>query len=201
MDRWNQYGLQFATEEDLHDIGFQDLFVRSLELIRLVNPILGTLAGLCRSVHVLIPRDTYFDSSFSDPVLPFSIFVSCPFLAEPNRIERLAENIVHEILHLQLSLVEKSQPLVTEARDQQRMFSPWKKEHRSVQGLVHGVYVFGNLRYFWKCVSAHNTEHSSFADERVEEIDSELVNLRYLGTDPVLTVFGRHLAKSLLEFH
>lgn len=199
FDRWNRIGLQFATEEDLRDIGFQELFVRSLDLVRAVGPILGTIAGLCRSVHVLIPCDAHFDSSFSDPVLPFSIFVSCPFTKEPNRVERMAENIVHEALHLQLSLVEKSQPLVTEVPDQQRMFSPWKKEHRPVQGLVHGVYVFGNLMHFWKCISKHNTEYSSFAEERIEVIDGELASARGLETDPILTMSGRHLVRSLLE--
>ena len=196
--RWRSMELQFATETDIIDMAFPQVLTRSLNLIRGVRPLLGTVAGLCRSLHVLIAADLDIDSSYSDPSLPFSVFVSCPLLMEKNRVERLAESIVHEALHLQLSLVETVEPLVLNTTDEVRVFSPWKNEQRTVRGLVHGLYVFGNLRYFWACIAEVFAEHSSFAERRIEKIDNELAAAKNLATNPTLTWIGQRLATSLL---
>ncbi len=196
--RWRSMELQFATDTDIIDMAFPQVLTQSLDLIRAVCPLLGTVAGLCRSLHVLFASDLDFDSSYSDPSLPFSVFVSCPLLMEVNRVERLAESIVHEALHLQLSLVETAEPLVINTPDEMRVFSPWKNEQRTVRGLVHGVYVFGNLRYFWACISKIFAEHSSFAERRIETIDNELGAAKNLATNPTLTWIGQRLVTSLL---
>jgi hypothetical protein len=57
-----------------------------------------------RSLHVADPE---FDISHSDPEVPFSIFVSVPGVDEPYGPLRLAEQIVHECMHLQLTLIER----------------------------------------------------------------------------------------------
>lgn len=196
--RWRRIGLQFATEADMNDMGFTEVLARALDLVRMVHPLLGTVAGLCHSLHVLMSSHMNFDSSYSEPSLPFSVFVSCPLSMEQNRVERLAENIVHEALHLQLSLVETAEPLVIDIPDEERFFSPWRNERRTVRGLVHGVYVFRNLRYFWARIAKHLAEHSSFAERRIEKIDSELVAVKDLATNPALTLMGQRLASSLL---
>ncbi len=198
--RWKDLGLHFANENHLNDTGFRDAFARSLDLIRMVEPILGTVAGLCRSVHVLLSSDMYIDSSYTDPRLPFSVFVSCPLVTESHRVERLAESIAHEALHLQLSLVERFRPLTEENSTQRMVFSPWKKEHRTVQGLLHGIYVFGNLRCFWTRIAGRATEYSSFAETRIEGIDNELGDAKEILANSSLTMFGRRLATSLLKF-
>ena len=144
------------------------------------------------------PPATDFDTSYSDPSLPLSVFVSCPLPAERNRVERLAENIVHEALHLQLSLVERIQPLVIDDSDEELVVSPWKEEWRTVRGLLHAVYVFGNLRSFWKGVAAERPESSSFARARIQTIDSEMARATHLAGDRTLTAAGRRLATSIL---
>ena len=197
-DKWRKIGLQFATEADIIDTGFPQVLAGSLDLIRAVHPLLGTVAGLCRSLHVLIASDIDCDSSYSDPSLPFSIFVSCPWSTELNRVERLAESIVHEALHLQLSLVETAEPLIIETPDDGDFFSPWKNERRTVHGLMHSVYVFGNLQCFWNRIATHLNEYSSFAETRIEEIESELAAVKDLVTNPALTTMGQRLATSLL---
>ena len=196
--RWRRIGLQFAIESEIIEMRFPEVLVRSLDLIRAVHPLLGTVAGLCRSLHVLIASDMDFDSNYSDPSLPFSVFVSCPLSMELNRVERLAESIVHEALHLQLSLVETAEPLVIDMPGEKRVFSPWRNEWRTVRGLVHGVYVFENLRHFWTCIAKHLAKHSSFAKRRIEKIDRELAAAKSLTTNPALTSMGRRLATSLL---
>ena len=197
--RLQKAGLELASQENINETGFLGVLTNALDLIRSVPPLLGTVAGLCRSLHVLVASDNGFDTSYSDPSLPFSIFVSCPSPTEVNRVERLAESIVHETLHLQLSLMETVEPLVTNSQDKTRCFSPWKNEQRTVHGLLHGVYAFGNLRYFWICVAGNTQQYTAFAERRIEEIDRELAAVKQLPTNSTLSAMGQHLAKNLLR--
>lgn len=197
--RWENIGLQFASEADLSKMEFRRNLVSSLEYIGMHHPIEGTVAGLCRSLHVLVASGRDFDVSYSDPSLPLSVFVSCPLPAERNRVERLAENIVHEALHLQLSLVERVQPLVVDDPDEEPVYSPWKDEWRTVRGLVHAVYVFGNLRNFWKDVASKRPGTSSFAQGRIHTIDAEIAGAAHLVENRSLTAAGRRLATSILS--
>ena len=197
-DRWETMGFRFATEAEMNDLRFPDLLACSLRLVHMVDPMVGTVAALCRSLHILVASDMGFDSSCSDPSLPFSVFVSCPFPMELNGVERLAESVVHEALHLQLSLVETAEPLVVDTSAERLVSSPWRKELRPVRGLLHGVYVFGNLRYFWKCISEQSSEYSTFAERRIEEIDGQLAAARGLVRNSTLSPMGCHLVRSLL---
>ena len=197
-ERWQRSGLRFATLAEIGDMNFRQVLECSLGMIRQVDPILGTVAGMCRSLHVLKTSGWGFDCSSSDPLLPFSIFVSCPMAREVNRVERLAESIVHEALHLQLSLVETIEPLIIQCRGAKGLYSPWKDEWRPVQGVLHGVYVFGNLRYFWKCIGAQFSTCSSFTEARVKDIDDQLASQKGLVEHPALTETGRSIVMSLL---
>lgn len=196
---WLSRGLELATEASMSNMGFPRMLEKSLELIRTVLPLHGTVAGLCRSLHVLAASGRDVDVSCSDPSLPFSIFVSCPPAAERHRMERLAENIVHEALHLQLTLVETIESLVTDDPNEPPVFSPWRNEPRNVRGLVHAVYVFGNIRHFWKRVAAELPESSSFARSRIETIDNEMDAAKQLLGSRTLTTAGRRLATSFLD--
>ena len=195
--RWGSVGLQFASEADLSDMDFRETFVHALNLIGMNHPLEGTVAALCRSLHVLIASGRDVDVSYSDPSLPLSVFVSCPSPVERNRVERLAENVVHEALHLQLSLVERVQPLVIDGPDEEPVFSPWKDEWRTVRGLVHAVYVFGNLRCFWKGVASNRPESAAFAQARIRTIDTEMAGAVHLVRNRSLTAAGLRLATSI----
>ena len=197
-DRWQMQELQFATDTDIRDMRFLEVLTKALDLIRVASPLLGTVAGICRSLHVVLAPDRDFDVSFSDPCLPFSAFVSCPLAGERDRAERLAENLIHEALHLQLSLVETIEPLVIGLPDEKPVLSPWKGGGRTVRGLVHAVYVFGNLRCFWKCIAARVPGSSSFASRRIETIEYEMARALHLAESQSLTPTGRKLAVSFL---
>ena len=197
-EKWRDLDLQFATEADLIDMGFLAILVKSLDVIRVVRPLLGTVAGVCRSLHVLLAPGEDTDVSFSDPCLPFSVFVSCPPAEERDRVERLAESMVHEALHLQLSLVESVEQLVTDVPDEKLVVSPWKGEGRTARGLLHAVYVFGNLRYFWKSMVSNAPDSSSFARSRGETINADLARAAHLAESGTLTAAGRKVADSFL---
>ena len=196
--RWRTLGHRFATGADMKEMGFLETMVKSLDLIAKVHPLQGTVAGVCRSLHVLLGSGRGIDTSFSAPSLPLSVFVSCPQAAERDRAERLAENLVHEALHLQLSLVERIEPLILDIPDEKPIFSPWKGEGRTARGLLHAVYVFGNLQYFWKFAASRFPASSSFAQARVETIDRQMADATHLLESGSLTAMGRRLATSFL---
>lgn len=197
-DGWRTRGLRFATGADIDDMGFLATLTESLDLIRVAAPLLGTVSGICRSLHVVKAPDRNFDVSFSDPCLPFSVFVSCAPAGEQDRAERLAENLVHEALHLQLSLVEAIEPLVIDLPEEKPVFSPWKGEGRTVRGLLHAVYVFGNLRCFWERIAAKAPGSPSFARHRIETVEHEMARALHLAESRSLTPTGRKLAISFL---
>ena len=195
---WRNLGLEFASVAEMNEAEFPQVLERSLDLIRKVPPLHGTVAGLCRSLHLLVASGRDVDVSYSDPTLPFSVFVSCPPATERDRVERLAESIMHESLHLQLTLVESVNTFLIEELDDTPVSSPWKNELRSVRGLLHAVYVFGNLRYFWQHVATGLPESSSFAQERIETIKREMEAASHLLASRCLTEKGRRLASSCL---
>lgn len=192
--KWDEAELRLATKADFQDNDFCAVMTGALDLLATASPFLGTVAGLCRSIH-LLGAATHFDSSYSDPRFPFSVFTSCPSPEENHRVERLAESILHESLHLQLSLVEAAEPLVVTSLDQPTLYSPWKKELRPVRGIMHGVYVFANLQCFWRHVAS--LTNSPVAATRVEEIRGQLACVPALEECSVLTPAGRRLANNL----
>ena len=195
---WKSVGLQLAKECDLEGRIFMDALFESLVLIQGNREIHATVAGMCRSLHPLISNDCEIDVSFSDPALPFSIFVSCPPVDAQYRVERLTESIVHEALHLQLSLVERAEPLIVKNNDETLVHSPWKGERRTLQGLLHGIYVFGNLRSFWTDVINQRPQSAQFGKVRVSAIEAELLGVAHLVGSDNLTTPGRRFASSFL---
>lgn len=110
----------------------------AISLLDKVPRLTSTLAALIRAVHRLA-ADSAFDVSHSEPKLPYTIFLSIP-PPGPTRAPRLAESILHEAMHLQLSLIERTCDLVSDHRS--CGWSPWQCQARPAQGLLHGLYVF-----------------------------------------------------------
>ena len=198
-DRWKSMGLRFATSAEVERMCFRDLLVKALALVGAVDPFGGTVVALCRSVHPLVAPDADTDVSYSAPDLPLSVFLSAPPSARQDAVERLAESLVHEALHLQLSLVEQILPMVISNPACESVFSPWAGEGRTVRGLLHGVYVFGNLCCFWERVARIVPRTSDFARDRVAVIHAQMRQASHLLTCPELTAVGRRLASALLS--
>ncbi|HXB67813.1 MAG TPA: HEXXH motif-containing putative peptide modification protein [Candidatus Acidoferrales bacterium] len=148
--------------------------------------------------HIVLAETKDCDVSFSDPAVPFSIFVSAPPEGADSSILRVAESVIHETMHLQLTLFESLVPLVDIA-SLFSMYSPWKQENRPAQGVLHGLYVFSVLRWMWlrKSQTTGNRIDRDFASRRVAEIDEQVSAVRSLEKSPALTEAGRRLLDQL----
>ena len=165
------------------------------QLLRKVPSLNEAIAALVRSIHLLRAPGEGYDVSHSDPELPFSIFVS---LAPDERHAelRLAESIVHEAMHLQLTLAEQRWPLVQETAV--KLYSPWMREDRPIGGLLHGLYVFTVIGAFLQAVRPTvDRNGQAYIQRRLDEIDKECAHTATLQGDAGLTAAGQALASAL----
>jgi len=170
-------------------------------LLEVVEPhpfLWSAVSELAWRCHIVLALDDDYDVSFSDPTIPFSIFVSAPARNDRSSILRVAENLIHETMHLQLTLFEDLSPLVDTASTWS-MYSPWKQQERPAQGVLHGLYVFCVLRWMWRKISltTRNGTDQYFALRRISEIDEEISAVRALEESPALTEEGRRFLHQL----
>jgi len=157
---------------------------------------------LVRCVHLLKAPSPEVDCSFSRPDLPFSVFLSIPDSGSRARVERVAEALVHETMHLQLSLLERRIQLVEPDRPESVTFSPWRNCERNVQGVLHALYVFVIVQRLWQ-LAAHLAPRGldlGFAKARVRAVRDEIAAAQRLRSSLGITREGRQLVRQLLEW-
>lgn len=160
----------------------------------------ASVASLARILHVMLAEGDDYDTSHSEPDLPFSIFVSVPDPGRPDARLRVVESIVHETMHLQLTLVERRVPLLDASAPPARSFSPWRGTMRDAAGVLHALYVFRVIERFWASVAAHDPDPAAvrFATRRREEIAGQVAEVADFRHCPALTPSGRSLVGHLL---
>lgn len=169
----------------------------ALSLIRFIPSLHATVIKYLRSVHILQAPGPNYDVSHSDPRVPFSIFMSIP----PKNLEqrlRIAESIIHECMHLQLTLIENMLPLVKLPMVQ--VFSPWYKTARPLSGVLHGLYVFTVVHEFFETLDKEGLlkpKEKSFTGKRRGQIVEEVTQVASLVSSEGLTNEGRSLVRSL----
>ena len=122
----------------------------ALEVLGCVPTVLTTVCTLIKSLHLIDLTDDQLDVSFSDPELPFSAFVSVPGQRALVGGLRIAEALLHEAMHLQLTLAESVVPLVEPSDG--TYFSPWRNEQRTPLGILHALYVFSVIHAFFDAI-------------------------------------------------
>ena len=147
---------------------------KAAEVLGLVDGLVDTLGQLVRTVYLLEAPFGY-DVSHSDPELPFSIFISLPQPGETDGVPRLAESILHESMHLQLTMIELRAPLILD--DLEGAYSPWKREVRPITGLIHGLYVFAVIHQMCERLVGSQEEWSRYGQRRRAEIEKEVAIL------------------------
>ncbi|MDW3681612.1 HEXXH motif-containing putative peptide modification protein [Cupriavidus sp. CV2] len=192
QQRYEVPGCRFWKVDELEQGAALDLLASSLDEIAVVPELSDTVGQLAHRIHLLMPNDDAYDVNFSEPELPLSIFVSIPLQPLKHMRWRVAEAIVHEAGHLQLSLVERVVPLI--ASPQAQYYSPWRKAARSVNGVLHGLYVFGMIAE-WMTRSSAPTSH---VRQRLADINQEARQLADFPEASGLTDIGAALARSIL---
>ena len=144
----------------------------ALAFLNLVPTVWLTARTLVRSLHIIDPMADDTDVSFSDPTMPFSIFVSAPPTWSDVASLRVAESILHESMHLQLTLVESVVSLVVPQGSM--YYSPWRDEPRNAEGILQALYVFAVIRSFLAAVPERQLpSHNEYLADRLEQIDCE----------------------------
>jgi len=187
-------GVRFYSSDEIKSLCVLECVGDALEVIEKIPTLNTTVHSLVRSLHLLKPPDSEYDVSFSEPHIPYSIFVSVFEERVPNDALRLAEAIIHEAMHLQLTLVDRYVPLVS-LHGEPKYYSPWRQEKRSAAGLLHALYVFRVIYRFL----AHVPNGGSYGLRRREQISREISEAYSLRTAPELTAYGIELVRRLFE--
>ncbi len=195
--RYERFGLIFP--ESIPPESHIEAVQSALSFIALVPSLYATVAAYLRSLHVLQSPGLNFDVSHSDPEVPFSIFVSIPFSGREGSL-RLAESIIHECMHLQLTLIEALLPLVYQGTAS--AFSPWQQRLRPLRGILHGVYVFSVIDAYYQTLNRGRglaPEESAFVAKRRGDIVQEVARVAHVANAEGLTHEGRVLFGQLLQ--
>lgn len=156
------------------------------------------LRAICHAVQFV--RDPAADPdkivSFSDNAVPGALFVSVMQRGRLIDAYDLADSLLHEYRHQKLYLLERICPVVEPT--QLKVVSPWREDLRPPSGLFHAIFVFVELRRFWKHVRGLGVDLlRARADHQIDDTDRRLAAaLKTLATC-ALTATGAGLAQAL----
>lgn len=192
--RLRSLGLELASSVGKAEFA---LLNKAIARIARVPGLLDSVRALVWSLHVIGPTEPGYDVSHSNPSLPFSVFVSVPTSEKMGEL-RLAESIVHEAMHLQLTLIEAGGPLVRE-EDGATLHSPWQGTSRPIGGILHGFYVFVVVTAFLSAIAQQSSgEERQFIRKRRRQITNELKAVHQVRDHPGLTSAGNAFVRNLM---
>jgi HEXXH motif-containing protein len=189
-------GVNFYNAEQIADSDLTSCLRDALEVLTKVPTLATTVATLVKSLHIIRPVNDEFDVSFSEPHIPFSIFVSIPLRRVPHGALRVAEGIVHEAMHLQLTLVERVVKLINPSREQ--YYSPWRREFRTAQGLLHGLYVFRVVYEFLGNLLSLQNADAAYINDRRDQIAKQIAEVHSFQNCLDLTEEGQCFVQKLM---
>lgn len=196
VTKYEKAGVSFYSANEVSNPTILNCLREAIDLIGGVLSLVDTVSSLVHSLHVIKPEDSQYDVSFSEPGVPFSIFVSVPKERIENDSLRVAEAVVHEAMHLQLTLIEYVLPLV--AGMSKKYYSPWKRELRNAQGILHGLYVFGVInRFLRELTPPRKAGERKHIRKRVTEINKQLAQSQRLNLTSQLTTEGRQFMERI----
>ena len=198
--RYQDKGLKFYAPDEIAHTTVLGCILEAIEILAQAPTLQNTIAGLVRALHVLEPEDDDCDVSFSDPEVPFSIFVSVPQRRIPPDALRVAESMVHEAMHLQLTLIEQVVPLVMPTSN--TYYSPWKGENRTPRGILHALYVFRVIDRFLGLllgIPDFLNDCTDYMLGRRREIAEQIREVQSFQGDGCLTAHGARFVGRLLS--
>jgi HEXXH motif-containing protein len=193
-EQYKDSGVDFYTREELRiNNEIKDCLRHAFEIIRCISSLFSSVRYLVKSIHLIKPEDDEYDISFSEPYIPFTIFVSVPQKNNLINALRVAEAIIHEAMHLQLTLIEDIIPLVISSSE--KVYSPWKSEYRTLGGIIHALYVFRNIDLFFealaRCLPNSIKSEEKYISSRRTTIHFEIEQIQSLNNHISLTYIGK----------
>lgn len=196
--RYEALDLHFHDGRQLDTCDLRKQIRGAMYCLRAMPVVATAVSQLVRVIHLVKAPHPDYDISHSDPDLPFSIFISLPGGHQVEGTVRLAESILHEAMHLQLSLFEQHTPLI--ARPEAQLYSPWKQTERPVQGILHGLYVFGVIDAFMEILEQMPGEYDGrLIRQRRGQIADEIAEVSELALASDLTETGALLREAILS--
>lgn len=189
QDKFLANGIRFLTPSDINTYQSIKIIQDSLNFIN-SNPTLArTIKILSKTTHFIKSENSAYDLSYSDPKIPFSIFVSMASYCSDGAL-RLSESIIHESMHVQLSLIERCIDLVESSKN--KYYSPWKKEMRPASGILHAVYVFSVI-WQWLENLPKTPANEIYVNNRRTQIKFELSQIDVNSCSQDLTSMGQRI--------
>lgn len=173
----------------------------ALELLAEIPECVDCIASLVNCIQVIASEGPDYDTSYSHPDIPFTIFVSVCENDSPLSNIRVAEGILHEAMHLKLSLIQQQVTLI-EPGSKETFYSPWRDTERPLMGVIHGVFVFRAIHGFMKQYLAQSkTDNSTFnhLSYRLSDIEADFRAIRNFSTCKTLNKVGVTFTSKLLE--
>lgn len=196
---YHEHGLEPMSREELLVEQAGGKLRAAWQLLASVPAVQASLRPLVRTIQVLRSPDPEIDISYSHPAVPFSVFVSVGDDSSLVSALRVAESLLHEAMHLKLTLLEAEVELVW-AGSQEVYYSPWRDENRPIRGVLHGLFVFAAVHEFYTALleSKVMPEEKNFIQNRLSAIAEEFMAVQQFPVTPDLTSAGCQLAISVL---
>ena len=200
---YEEHGLIPLTDETLVKVKAASKIKKALDVLGLIPDCIACIAGLVNCIQVVESDGRDYDTSYSHPDLPFTIFVS---VCEDDALSagfRVAESILHEAMHLKLTLIQQHIDLV-KADSAETFFSPWRNVQRPLIGVLHGLFVFRSVSDFYQSVLDKFTLNSiddNFLTYRIADIKNDFEALQYFSNNHDLTKDGASLSANLLPLN
>lgn len=193
---YEEAGVSFYNAPQITGSAISSCLREAVEVLTKVPTLGTTVALLVKSLHIIRPPNDECDVSFSEPHIPFSIFVSVPSRRIPYDTLRVAEGIVHEAMHLQLTLIEQDVKLVNPC--QKKYYSPWRGEFRTAQGILHGLYVFRVVYEFLGNLLFLQNADAAYINDRRDQIAKQIAEVHLFQNCLDLTEEGQYFVQKLM---
>ena len=199
---YEETGVKFYTAEEISNLHILEQLEEGIAFLRLLPSLFVVTAKLIKSIHLIDSGDDDYDISFSEPQIPFTVFVSIPRRRSLHAALRVTEALVHEAMHLQLTLIEEVLTLIHPTSG--KYFSPWRGEFRTARGVLHALYVFRVIDCFFGELLRQELISAKYKDyilERGREIRVQINQVRNFLESPELTDLGKKFVSRLIDIH
>jgi len=195
---YEAHGLELAVIDKSSDTEIAKVN-KALAVLNQVPEVYTFINNIVKSIQILKAEDAETDISYSHPDIPFSIFFS--LCEEDSLISdlRVAESILHEAMHLYLTLIENFVPLI-KPYTKEVYYSPWRDEERPIRGVLHGMFVFKAIKDCYSLLLDQEIlnaqQDRDYVISRIEQIESEMKLLYNFSTSHGLTDLGKELCNN-----